>query len=133
MRFRRLPPEGIAAHTRDQWSFAVHRLTEGVNDPAKPRIVRIDHRLCVGNLGTTANTNALQGTKWHGLNTAIFKADNFAADAGLATCFKENPITNRQGPLNAANFHHHPKYAGNPAVKSKGRNLVNLGGSIMQR
>src|SRR3546814_16591627 len=57
---------------------AVHRLAHGVDHPAEPAVLRIHHRLGVGDLGARPDAHALEGGERHRQRPAVAKADDLA-------------------------------------------------------
>jgi hypothetical protein len=127
---RRRGANRIRRRSLPQRALVIDRLTHGVDHPAQPRSRRANDRVGILDLGPAADTDALEPTKRQGQGPAIAEANNLAADPLATAALQMNPIADRQRPLDAANLHHHAEHGGDPAIKPKLGQFIDLGRQI---
>ena len=128
---RRLITDRIGDRPDRQGAFTVDRFSEGIDDPAQPAVIGVNHRIGVADFDPAAKANALQLAEGHDQGTAVPETDNLANDVAVVAAIDAAMIADRQPFANAADFDQKAGNRRHPAVNLVVRQAVDFGHNIV--
>ena len=128
MRRRRLSAEFIADRATPQRTFAVDRLTKGVDNSTEPGAFRKDRRLLIAQHDAAAKTNTIDWLKRHEQRLTVSKADHLARNPAPATRDHIAARPDRERTLQARALDQYAKHGRDPTIELDRGNPIDFSG-----